>query len=280
MQISILLWTTGYSLVTLLIAIWRKVFLKKDNHVLQWVGVFVLLIGVIFETIWSLIRDIQPSPKNFSQNLTSTAPGKDSEINIVALFFGFACALCFSVNYVLAEKIQQNDPEAKYAPIRPLTILSFNAACGFFGAVMYIIIYTIPNWSELVSDPITSMGGDLIELSWTWLVTAVLLFIHFWSFYEICKVSALHAGVSKAVESSLVFFLSHVLYCHPIPSINVPGSSLNCMNGPKLSAVGGYVVGMVLYIIGHQKLSHLQTHLQKDTSNNLDFNLLQDVAAT
>lgn len=58
LQVSSLLWTSGYAILTLLAAVWRRVFLKRTVDPLQWVGVLLILVGVLVQCVWTLLDDI------------------------------------------------------------------------------------------------------------------------------------------------------------------------------------------------------------------------------
>ena len=89
--------------------------------------------------------------------------------------------------------------------------------CAVCRAQIYLLVVTIPRWDELVAAPVNASGGNVMAISWMWLASAVALFVHFWSFYRVCSVSSVHVGISKAVESALIFVMADVLYCKANP---------------------------------------------------------------
>jgi len=97
LQVSVMLWTSAYSLVTVLSAIWRKVFLKKNIHPMQWIGVTIIVSGVLSESIWSLLNDLNKKPDNhttfnattiFSNSTAPVSPSQSPEENILAIALG------------------------------------------------------------------------------------------------------------------------------------------------------------------------------------------------
>ena len=82
---------------------------------------------------------------------------------------------------------------------------------------IYVAFFTVPNWSTVVAAPIAANGGDTVAIFWIWMLSVLCCFLHFWCFYTICRTSSLHAGISKAVESAIVFICAHFFFCDPWP---------------------------------------------------------------
>ena len=97
LQVSSLLWTSGYAILTLLAAVWRRVFLKRTVDPLQWIGVLLILVGVLVQCVWTLVDDMHKDSvmglSALSNTTTAAPPGPAfSGTNLLAIGIG-ACAI-------------------------------------------------------------------------------------------------------------------------------------------------------------------------------------------
>lgn len=79
---------------------------------------------------------------------------------------------------------------------------------------VYMVLYTIPRWNELVSDNIKARGGNLhvIFFSFVWLVISQLA--HALTYFMLLgSVGAISTGILQSLRAILVFAFSSLLFC-------------------------------------------------------------------
>ena len=185
-----LIFTVIYSSVTVYTAIFSYVFLNRQLHSMQWIAVFLIMLGLIF-----------------GGRGAAELGGRDVSLGVIQIFIG---SMFHSLTYILSEFLLKNASE----PIAPEMLSTLMGLGGFIVFSLWQIIYTFPNFQVLVVDSIASKHGNIHVITFTVIILIVVNFIHAICFFNLLEiVGSTTTGVLKGVQSVLVFGISHFAFC-------------------------------------------------------------------
>lgn len=211
-----LIFTVIYSSVTVYTALFAYLFLGRRLHALQWVAVFVIMVGLITGGLGATFMG-----------------GQDVILGIVQILIG---SMFHSMTYIISEYLLVKTED----PIAPELMGSI---LGLFGIVIFGIwqaVYTIPNFQHLVIDNIAAKNGDINVIFTTLSILIVVNFIHAFCFFHLLNlVGSTTTGVMKGVQSVLVFGISHFAFCSYQQS--------QCFTLAKAFSLCIVVCGVILY---------------------------------
>lgn len=119
-----------------------------------------------------------------------------------------------------------------------------NGAIGWYGLIMstvWIVVYTIPNWNELVTRPMSAHQLTLFDVSRVlllYLLSNVFHRITYWTVVE--KTGSIFAGLSNALRTVAVYFLSAWLFCSDT-------NLKQCATPMKTYAAIGVALAVIMY---------------------------------
>jgi drug/metabolite transporter (DMT)-like permease len=183
------IYTVTYSSVTIYTALLAYIFVGHRLHVVQWVGVVTVFIGLAVVSIGA------------------KADGPDVSLGVLFILTGSFSHAC---TYVLAE----------YLLIFMADPMSPEALCLHLGAVgtglnlTWQVFYTLPRIQSLFFDQITLHHGNFHVILSFYLVLTLINGIHALSFYQLVgSIGSVSTGVCKGIQSVIIFVASHIAFC-------------------------------------------------------------------
>ena len=125
-----------------------------------------------------------------------------------------------------------------------------NFKIGWYGLLMssaYIVLYTIPNWGALVTQPMKDHQLGWLEVSWVlglYLIANVFHRMTYWTVVE--WTGSIFAGLANALRTVTVFFLSSALFCSD-------AAPVQCLSTSKTIASMAVVASVVAYQLSSTK---------------------------
>lgn len=199
-------------------AIFSKYFLNKVLNIKQWVAV----IGIAF-------------------GLSLSAIGKDGKLNspimLIGIIINLLGTIFYSIVYVLNEKNLKR-------PGGPSTVQqsSWIGTSASSICLVYIVLYTIPNYQTLIVDKVKeNYGGQ--PYGWIYISYILLLLLHFlhsYTYFWILESSgAVTTGVLQALRAVTVFFFSSYFFCEI--------DNAQCLTIYKIESCLAVVIGVLIY---------------------------------
>lgn len=146
-----------------------------------------------------------------------------------------------------------------------------STAVGAFNlgiSLAYVGIYSAAGlWRTWVTDQIDAKGGDSRLVVSFWVVQALIMWLHYLTFYySVGCTSAVAAAVNKAVQSAGIFLLSAALYCNTswgpgkaFPDVFIYDEK-ECMTPVRVVAVVVVCGSVLLYAHGYKQLNAHHGH--------------------
>lgn len=184
------IFTVIYSSITIYTAVFSYVFLNRQLHVMQWVGVVVVMVGLAMTSL---------SAKN---------DGIDVEFGVFLILLGTAV---HSFTYIMSEYLLVVVEDA----IAPQLLSSILGAIGSFLILCWQLIYTLPNYQTKVVDEFhRHKDGSIEVILVSYLVLSVNAMVHALCFFALLgSVGSTTTSVSKGVQSVAIFIASHYAFC-------------------------------------------------------------------
>jgi drug/metabolite transporter (DMT)-like permease len=175
-----LVFTILYSSCTMWAALFSRLILYKKLHNLQWMGVFIILIGLLIGS------------------LDSANEGKNVFIGVILILSG---SMLHSLTYIVSEIMLSHTID----PSPPEIISSIMGITGIIVFGAWQIIHTLPNYRTLVIDNIASHHGSLTSITFAFLGLAIDSLIHIpCLFYMIGRVGATTTGNLASLMISIL----------------------------------------------------------------------------
>lgn len=188
------IYTVAYSSVTMYTAVLAYLFLQKKLHPFQWIGVALVMCGL------SLV------------SIGANQDGPDAVLGVVLILAG---SLTHSINYVSSEYLLTQCED----PIEPELLAFFLGTMGSCFNMMWQIFYTIPHYETLIVQPIQAANGNVAVILFGYFFLTLANAMHALCFYNLLRyIGSTSTGLTKGLQSVLVFVFSHLIYCHWIAS--------------------------------------------------------------
>lgn len=183
------IFTVIYSSITIYTAVFSYVFLNRQLHFMQWVGVVVVMLGLAMTSL---------SAKN---------DGLDVEFGVFLILLGTAV---HSSTYIMSEYLLVVAEDA-IAPQLLSSILGVIVSIFILG---WQIIYTLPHFQSKVVDEFHHHNGSFEVILAAYIALAVNAMIHALCFFALLgSVGSTTTIVSKGVQSVAIFIASHYAFC-------------------------------------------------------------------
>jgi drug/metabolite transporter (DMT)-like permease len=151
-----------FSWITVFAALWKKIFLGKDQTCYQWVAIMILTFGLCINSVGS-----------------TQAFGDDVLFGLVA---STGSAIIYSVYYIFCD-ILGNLPDAP----PPEALAAFDGLSGTVIICIYILVVDGPRWQAWVLEPMAKEGGDYTTLVLNGSLMAMSYLVHQLGFFYIAK---------------------------------------------------------------------------------------------
>ena len=229
----------AYSSVTITTAIMSRIYLQRHMHWVQWVGLFIIAVGLSISGIikgniaqGGAVHIPVSNEHAFSEAYPDLIGGSYSNTGVLMITLAsFMHAFC----YVLTESLMTADQ------VSPEMLCS---CLGFSSMTIYSIWqlwWTIPRWSELVSTPIAMHGDNIVLVLLLYLYLSLNNLVHsLCFFYFVVELGSVSVSVIKGLQSVALFVLSNALFCgsdHPE----------QCWSRHKGISLGVTLVGVVVF---------------------------------
>jgi len=159
-----LIFTVIYSSVTVYTAIFSCVFLNRQLHSMQWIAVFLIMLGLIF-----------------GGRGAAQLGGEDVWLGVIQIFIG---SMFHSLTYILSEFLLKNATD----PIAPEMLSTLMGLSGVIVFGVWQVIYTIPNFQVLIVDSIASKHGSINVIIFTVIILTLVNFIHAICFFNLLEI--------------------------------------------------------------------------------------------
>lgn len=209
-----------YSSVAVWTAVFSRVLLKRRLTTYQWIGVFVVSVGLAVT------------------GFDSVSMGQQIWSGSCLITVG---SMMNALTYVLSESILTN---------KGTETLSVQVNCavqssvGYFVLLVWQIVYTRPRFNALIQIPMQQVNTTTLQAACILIAFAVANFIHYMTFFYTLKHfrgGATSAGVMKALQAVLVFVVTSVAYCGRVGGVEM------CFSTVKLASLVVVVGGVVLF---------------------------------
>lgn len=207
-------------------ALISRIFLRRTLTTGQWLGICVITAGMTVSA---------PS---------SSSP--DSEQEVSRQLAGLACSIAHALlgsGSGIMSALLQRTLRAKGLPDLPDGYIS--GRIGRFSLLLslaYFVIYTLPRWEELVLLPMAAHGVDAASL-----VAALTIYlgtssVHSFTYWSVLtKLGPVMIGLSNAMRTVLVFFLSAFFFCS--------SNEAQCLTPAKITSAFIVVTGVVIFVM-------------------------------
>lgn len=211
------IYTVVYSSVTVYTALLAYFFLHRHLHIMQWVGVLIVFLGLAVVSIGA---------KN---------DGSDVLYGVVLILTG---SLSHASMYVVSEYLLMWCDD----PISPDFLCFLQGSLGTTINLLWQFVYTYPRFHQLVVEEIVNHGGSIKIILGSYLLLTILAGLHGMIFYELLgSIGSVSTGVCKGVQSVLVFIASHWAFCNSRAS--------ECFSRTK--ALSLLIVSLGVYLYSH-----------------------------
>lgn len=127
---------------------------------------------------------------------------------IAGVFMAFLSTLLYSVEYVVAEKILNK------SNIKTANLVGYLGLCGAIVSLLYILLFTVPHWTSIVSEEIIKQNGKAFYIFLYYFIFLVMEAAYNYSYFVIIETAgAVSGGVMQGLRAVLVFGLSSSFFC-------------------------------------------------------------------
>jgi drug/metabolite transporter (DMT)-like permease len=214
-----------YSSVTIWTALFAWCLLGRDQSAMQISGIFFVVGGLILPCL-------------------DNAEGSELEDLIVpGILITIAATIFYGLEYIVAERgFSLFKPRACGGSSVDCTQMCFQSGLwGLLITVIWIVVYTIPNWDELVTQEVERRNGHWPTI---WLLYFLHTFnnaFHNWAWFTVCELEGgTSTGLLMGVKAALLFCASAAAFCSP-------SHPEQCITPLKLGAIASVLLGAVLY---------------------------------
>ncbi|KAL8439628.1 hypothetical protein Efla_004536 [Eimeria flavescens] len=196
-------------------AVWSRLILNRRLTAAQWLGIFVISLGV--------------SLKACQLNLAF------SDEEFVGVLLILSASILMGLTFVLNEKFMCGGSR-----VEGPNLVCMMGICSGAVICVWSLLWTVPQFEEVVVQPIVNKGGSLHTVA----SCSLWLFISGWIhsgtlWYLMANFGAVSTGILKGLKVALVFVISHFLFCKFQPS--------QCLNAWTAASAATCVFGVILY---------------------------------
>lgn len=195
-------------IITTAIVSW--IWTKKSLSQQQWMAIAVVWIGLVFSALGAA--------ENASLHGSDEAAKQHSEQEHGHQLLGIALTLIACLIWSFHNVFCEIQFGKEKSPITPTVVQSFSGVFCLCMTTLYVLMYTLPRWNELVSESVQLHNGDAAVIIAMFLVMSVASFLHDISFYFLLgSVGAVSTGIIQCLRAVLVFIISSWLFCSAFP---------------------------------------------------------------
>lgn len=178
-----------FSSVTIWSALLGRIFLRRYLNTRQWLAILFVTFGLYIST-----KGDSNKPLN-----------SNTLLGILSSLFG---TILFAGSYILGDYLQTK------CNISPRDICIRVGSYYTLAIMIYIIVYTIPNFKLLVYDKVIMSNGKLNMIVFVYILTIISQTVHGFAYFScLGNVGAVSTGTVSGLRAIVVFFLSSYLFC-------------------------------------------------------------------
>lgn len=171
------------------------------------------------------------------------------------MVFCMLSPMFYAFNYIQNEILIKRYLKPSTAPISAagddLDNRDISLLLGIYSStilLIYISLYTIPNWNELMAVPIEQQGGSYLVIAGLFFSMMICAFLHNVTYVVLMgKLGSLSTGIMQGLRAITVFVGSAVFFCDPVSS---PGQ---CFTFEKLISSSIVIFGVILFSSARSK---------------------------
>ena len=214
------IFTVIYSSVTVYNAIFAHIILNKHLHFFQWCGVLIVTLGLALTS------------------LGTSNDGKD-------VFFGICLILVGSMTHSSTYIMSEISLVRTESPIAPQLLCTLLGSIQSIVIICWQIYYTLPKYDQKITQEIRLHNGNIYYIILAYVLLSTAAMVHSLCFFILLgQMGSTSTGITKAVQSAIVFVSSHFAYCSTQKS-----QCFSTLKGISLTVV---LFGVLLYSSGHE----------------------------
>eukprot|EP01090_Pellita_catalonica_P021523 TRINITY_DN8085_c0_g1_i5.p1 TRINITY_DN8085_c0_g1~~TRINITY_DN8085_c0_g1_i5.p1 ORF type:complete len:393 (-),score=24.87 TRINITY_DN8085_c0_g1_i5:339-1517(-) len=213
-----------YSSVVIFTALLSRVMLQRQLSLRKWLGIVIITMGLMFSAMGAFQGNVHDGAHSISDKHVAQTTATNVLVDMsdsmqlaykkhsqgVGIVMTLCCTFLFAINYVLSESLLTT---ASNAP-SPLAIQSFTGSVLFCFSMGYCLIYTVPNWDQLVVQSIRSHKGSIASIVILYTGLVIAAFLHCITYYTLLSsLGATSTGVLQSLRAVSVFGMSAWLFC-------------------------------------------------------------------
>ncbi|KAF9212650.1 hypothetical protein BGZ59_006480 [Podila verticillata] len=210
-----------YSSIVIWCAILTRIFLSRKLNNVQWVAIVGVTMGLAVSAVGTV------------QNVSSDGAVQSWLEKSFGALITLGATFLYACVYVLSDKVLSTfEPK----PI-PEKVCSMVGGYASLLTLVYLCVYTFPNWQTEVVDLVKTHDGNWLGILFVYPLLTISSMLHSLNYYVLLsRINNIAVGILQSLRAVLVFVMSHYMYCGI--------SSTQCFNQWKfLSAI--IVIGCV-----------------------------------
>jgi len=149
---------------------------------------------------------------------TPTASSSDQENKSWMVSIGALCTLAATMMYSFVYIISEGILTQKNAP-SPQKLQTLDGLYVAALVTTYLLVYTIPNFQNVVADKVEESGGNWVLIILTYLILMLSGFGHSITYFRLLgSVGSVSTGILNSLRAISVFGISAWLFCDSHPN--------------------------------------------------------------
>eukprot|EP00928_Gymnodinium_smaydae_P021699 TRINITY_DN18496_c0_g1_i2.p1 TRINITY_DN18496_c0_g1~~TRINITY_DN18496_c0_g1_i2.p1 ORF type:complete len:349 (-),score=31.89 TRINITY_DN18496_c0_g1_i2:116-1126(-) len=173
-------------------------------------------------------------------------PGTDFAQQVLGCLAALLATMFVSAVYVASNWILE-EPWSRRVP-KPLVLAQMLGTMEFSIITIHFVLRVVPQWDSLVTAHMKP-GVSPAYCGLLYSIYLIVCGVHQYAFYYSCSfgaTGAVTAGINKCLQTTVLFFLSHILYCDVATS--------QCLSKLKVLGTFGVCMGVGMYAYHGAKL--------------------------
>lgn len=210
-----------YSSVVIWAALASWLYLRVPQSLAQWLGILTVVSGL-------------------AGAVSNVSLTDDGGMLFFGVVFSFGGAACYGANYVAGELIAMANARGGQPPTSPAQICGRVGLTGTALLLVYVGVYVLPVWTELVAAPMAAAAGSPAACAVAYAGNIASHALHNVAYFRIIgRLGSVSTGMITCVRAVGVFFVSHPLFCQR--------QAVQCLSTRKVVATLVVAAGVLLY---------------------------------
>lgn len=168
-------------------------------------------------------------------SLDDNGEGENGDMVFLGILITTAATFFYAIEYVWSERA------FGMHKIDGTQFCFWSGVWGLVITVLWLVLYTIPNWDELVTQEIEKVNGRVWLICVIYVLHIINNAMHNWAWFTVCELEGgTSTGLLMGVKAAFLFFGSSVSFCSP-------EHPEQCLTRYKLAAVVCVISGASMY---------------------------------